>query len=114
MTEERRAPRYSRDDLIAICEDAIVPVAKWHDRDSARSQELVGKAWALLRADADFEVSYEPEDEHDRCVTDDRTIWLTITYPGFGSFDWGGEDEQLLVYLPTPQRIAERSGRDWY
>lgn len=114
LAGERIPRRYSRDDLIAICEDAVVPVKRWHDRDSAKSQETVGMAWALLRAGADFAVSYEPEDEHDQCVTDEDTIWLTITYPGFGTFDWGGEHERLLVYLPTPERMAESGERDWY
>lgn len=105
---------YTRDELIDICERAVVPVGRWRDRDSAHSQEKVGMAWALLKAGADFKVRETGADEHDRCVTDERTIWLDITYPGFAKFDWGGDDERLLVYLPTPARLEERSGHDWY
>ena len=107
-------PRYTRADLIEICERAIVPHDKWTDRDTPRSQTRVGEAWALLKAGCDFDVTYKPRYERDGCVTDDQTIWLEITHDDFGTFDWGGPQEVETFYLPTPKRIDAHEGRDWY
>jgi len=110
MSDE--AVTYSRDVLVAICERAVVPVKDWHDRDSAGAQEGVGKAWVLLRAGADFKVRTEGN-----CATDDRTIWVDFTFPGFQAFEWGHDAEFLsheLIYLPTPGRLAAAAGSDWY
>ena len=104
------ASSYTRDELVAICERAVVPHAMWGDRDTASAQEGVGKAWAFLRAGCNFHVITEG----DRCVTDDRTIWVEITHDNFGVIDWGGPQETETFYLPTPARLDATAGRDWY
>lgn len=101
---------YTRDELVAICEQAVVPHEQWSDRDTASAQEGVGKAWAFLRAGCDFLV----RTEGGLCVTDEQTIWIEITHDNFGVIDWGGPQETERFYLPTPARLASTSGEDWY
>lgn len=100
---------YTRDDLIIICERAVVPHNAWSDRDTPRSQEGVGKVWAFLRAGCDFRVLISGD-----LVTDDRTIWLEIDHDDFGTRDWGGPGDTELFYLPTPNRLDATDGEDWY
>lgn len=104
---------YDRDELISICEAAIVPMGKWNNRDSAQSHEGIGRAWAMLRSGAYFLVRKSPEYDGDRCVTDDRTIWVDITWHGFDYFEVGDETTETF-YLPTRERLEARPGMDWY
>ena len=101
---------YTRDDLIAICERAVVPHDRWNDRDTDSAQQGVGKAWVYLRAGCGFRVIYDG----DLCVTDDLTIWVEITHDDFGVIDWGGPQVTDTFYLPTPARLDATAGRDWY
>lgn len=107
---------YSREQLVEICEKAVVPVEHWLDRDTPSTQEKIGTAWALLKAGCEFKVCYAPENatETRGCWTDEYTIWIEITYPTFGTFDWGADHEVDTFYLPTLERLAERAGKDWY
>ncbi|VXC06823.1 hypothetical protein [Aeromicrobium sp. 9AM] len=104
---------YTREDLIAICEKAIVPESDWSDRDSQRSQVKIGQAWALLKAGCDWHLADDPE-------TDARTIWIEIYSQGFNWFEGGydGRDDEFLTrdlfYLPTPGRLIKADGKDWY
>lgn len=99
---------YTREELIAICEAAIVPMEHWSNRDSSSAQEQVGQAWALLRAGAPFTLrTHDP-------ATDERTIWVDIERKGFCYFEVDGPLEMDLFYLPTRARLEDRSGRDWY
>ena len=106
---------YDRDELVGICEAAIVPMDHWHDRDSAGAHEQVGRAWALLRAGCPFRVRWEPEHDGDGCVTSEGTVWVAIEWRGFQSFENGREwDQEETFYLPTRKRLAEAGGKDWY
>lgn len=100
----------SRAELVALCEAAIVPMGKWHDRDSATAHEQVGRAWALLRAGAPFTVCSEPP-----CATDNEMVWVYISWRGFDSFELGDDGSlRETFYIPTRQRITASAGRDWY
>jgi hypothetical protein len=103
---------YSREELISICEQAIVPETEWRNRDTPHSQERVGICWALLKAGCEFEIA----SHGGQCSTDERTIWLTVKHMTFASFEYGryGNDEYEIFYLPTPERLKQREGRDWY
>lgn len=105
-TEKAVSGRPTRDDLIALCERGVVPVDRWYNRDSASAQKQLGEARALLSAGCDFTLSADP-------ASDQSTWWVRITYPGFGHFDWGGEWEDDLFYIPTAERLERRDG-DWY
>jgi len=103
-------PSYTREDLVALCEQAIVPESKWHDRDSQKSQVRIGTAWALLRAGCDFDDVTSDPDLGDY----GGTIWIRIYSRGFNYFDWDGELEDDLFYIPTSERLDRASGKDWY
>ena len=102
--------KYSRENLIMICERAVVPHKDWSDRDSYFAQIGVGQAWSLLKAGAPFEVMRGDF----ACSTDDQTIWIKITCKGFAAFDYGGADERKTYYLPTDARLTASEGGDWY
>jgi hypothetical protein len=117
----RPKTKYTRAELIDICERARVLEIHWSDRDSESAQRQVGECWSLLRADCEFEVLYEPGES---CSTDDQTIWVRTYSKGFNYFEGcghGDSEEECrecmrkeLHYLPTHKRIAEANGRDWY
>lgn len=96
----------TRDELIQLCHDAIVPQERWNDRDSAIAHRQLGECLALLRAGCEFSIEGD---------TTDETIWVRITYRGFAAFEYG--DDQLAhhkFYVPTRARLDRASGEDWY
>jgi len=134
----------NRDELISICEDAIVPWQNWQNRDSGSSQYLVTDIYSLLKAGCDYEVTIE----------NGETIWITfidVTYDivrdaidNYNLYcddideykEANPEDEMfygyglslgeisvknindgnyhLSGYLPTRKRLKESDGEDWY
>lgn len=109
---------YTREELVAICERAVVPVEKWRNRDSASAQNGVGQAWVLLKAGCEFHIHPNPPAGQHGCFTDADTIWLDLEFPGFSAFEYGRSDhhywEDETVYLPTPERLERSAGNDWY
>lgn len=113
---------YTREELIAICERAVVPMEQWGNRDSDSAQTQLGQTWAYLRAGVPFKVCVAPDGSTDShyLATDERTIWvLFYDIEGFGYFERGGDEPDdgkrtEMSYLPTPARLDERAGRDWY
>jgi len=107
---------YSRENLIAICDAAIVPEEFWDNPRTPQTQKMVGILWAQLRAGCEFTVHVEAVDEFDCFVSDDQTIWLDVE-----SIELKMHEKHLdkkhkrieLFYLPTPKRLRECSGRDW-
>ena len=104
---------YTREELIDICERAIVPVEKWGNRDSPGAHEKLGLCLVMLKAGCRFHVTYHG-DKNDPCITNDSTIWLYVFWPSFGTIEYGGAESEEHFYLPTPQRLEQRKGRDWY
>jgi hypothetical protein len=100
-----------REQLIALCERAVVPVENWRNRDSSDAQKQVGEALMLLRAGAEYVEATSPEQADD-------TIWIYIYYPGFTAFEYGSADranwERELFYIPTAARLDRANGKDWY
>lgn len=106
---------YSREELIEICERAIVPIDKWGNRDSPSAHEKLGVCLVMLKAGAEFTVHRPPNIDERGCFTDERTIWLTLQWHNFSDFEYGtkfGESDSF--YLPTPARLDQTAGRDWY
>jgi len=104
---------YTREELIEICERAIVAEENWHNRDSASSQTKVGQCWALLKAGCKFKI----EKEENNISTNWSTIWLHIYFDGFAVFEGTlpkGQKCEELYYLPTPGRLDSAQGGDWY
>ncbi|QDF17163.1 RNA-binding protein [Gordonia phage William] len=97
--------RISREELIELCSDGVVPQGKWRNRDSAAAQIQLGKARALLAAGCEFYVF------SDKIATDDRTIWVEITWFGFSHFEYGGNaTDDDTFYIPTRTRLNEVNG----
>lgn len=111
----------SREALIALCEAAAVPMDKWRNRDSASAQQQVGQALALLRAGCPFTVLRGQPTAHynGHLLSDDKTLWVDISFRGFQAFEYGGgrEDgywDDETFYLPAAARLQEAAGNDWY
>lgn len=98
----------TREELITLCELALVSQDKWHDRDSERSQAHIGKCWALLKAGCEFRPSTEAP-----CITDEKTIWIEVISKGFDYFEVGNLKKNTF-YLPTLKRLQQCKGGDWY
>lgn len=110
---------YTREQLIQICEMAIVPQDKWNNRDTASAQLGVGKCLVLLKSGCYFEI----QRGEGACSTDEETIWIQFWVKDFGFFEGnnddtkgnkGNWDQVYHYYLPTLKRLNDRIGRDWY
>ena len=99
---------FTREQLVSICERAIVPENEWGNRDSGDAHRQLGEAWALLKAGCPYRVLHDED-----LNTNDKTIWLEISYDGFGSVESGEHHlESETFYLPTEEHL-KREG-DWY
>lgn len=108
--------KYTREELLDICENAFVQESDWSNRDSCNSQAKLGTAYAFLRCGCEYQVmTKETEDDGCGCITNDRTIWLRFFVQDFMAFEYGdGPNEwEDIFYLPTPQRLEKKTG-DWY
>lgn len=112
---------YTREQLIKICEQAFVPHKKWNNRDSAMSQESLGKAYAFLKTGCHFEIQTKNNtSEGCACVTNERTIWIQfwvrdfMWFEGCDNDERGNENLDYHFYLPTQKRLDEVKGSDWY
>lgn len=110
----------TREELVALCERAVVPEEKWLDRDSAEAQRQVGACWAQLKAGCRFDVHQVEGAEYDM-NTDEDTVWLTVRAKGFQyveAFEPGDDPLDYLddesYYLPTPALLERAAGGDWY
>lgn len=100
----------AREDLIALCEEAIRPESVWRNRDSAGAHRQVGEAWALLKAGCDFGLIRSGS-----LTTDMNTIWVEISYRGFNAFEYGSDhNEADTFYIPTAGRLSRAGEGDWY
>ena len=112
--------KYTRENLLKICEQAFVSEDKWRNRDSESSQSQLGECYALLKDGCEFEVIYDD----DICGTDEDTIWLYTYSKGFVYWEscWPDDTEEERkcykekkhFYLPTQKKLDEANGRDWY
>ncbi|MBD2503916.1 hypothetical protein [Anabaena azotica] len=92
----------TREELIALCQRAIVKESNWRNRDSFLSQENIGRCWALLQADCQYEI-----------VENSRTWDLEFEVRGFQYFEIG-EIEIVSGYIPKQELLDAKSGNDWY
>ena len=113
--ENAKDYEYTREQLIEICEAAIVPQSDWWNRDSPSAQEGVAIIWGKLKAGCDFRVTPRNPQDKGGCFTDDETIWITVYWKNFAYFegDAHGRDE-YHGYLPTPKKLEQNDGNDWY
>lgn len=108
-------PTLSRDELIQLCADGIVPQKDWRNRDSSGAQIQLGQARALLASGCEFYVLHGTSRHSLR--TDEETIWVSIQWFGFDHFEYGRESgmtEDDTFYIPTRARLDAAAGKDWY
>ena len=124
---------YTREDLIQICQDSVVPYTKWSNRDSYSSQVGVSSIYQGLVAGIDYKHRVDCE-----------TIWISFEKPteeqkidiyykyylNIDSIDDYLEENEgsemfydsginwnsdfLAGYLPTRKRLDDADGDDWY
>ncbi len=129
--------RYSRNKLIELCQRAVVPCTRWHDRDSYCAQRSVQSIYEGLTAGLKFH-AYESEDgetiyvrfkqpiDIDKLRT--KGLYLNIDSlenywdecdPNFETemFDGSGIDFRSSYtesYMPSEKRLDRVEGDDWY
>lgn len=133
-----------RDDLIKLCEDAVVHHTKWKNRDSYTAQNSIKSIYEGLTAGLKFRVL--TEEISPTYYSDDRTIIIEFIQPiDFNKlktakhleissredyfkdcdpehdtemFDGDGIDFYLhytISYMPTRKRLEDcGAGNDWY
>ena len=125
-----------REELIQICKDAVVPYTKWRNRDSYAAQVNIASIYQGLcaginyiltgeRYDAIWIEFEEPTEDQINDLSkynlgiDSREDYLA----GFSEdddpemFDGNGidwTDSYKGGYLPTPERLKQVNGGDWY
>lgn len=100
---------YTREQLIDICERAIVPQDKWSDRDSASAHEKVGISYVYLKAGVEFDIV----DEDEILQPDEFTIWIKFKVKGFNYTEMG-EYDVATCYIPSEKALDKAKGEDWY
>src|SRR5258705_8782759 len=103
--------KYTRKELIDICEKSIVNQSKWENRDSASNHINVGKCWTLLKSGCKFEIATKEKEFISNCITDNDTIWIQFWVKDFCWHDTLDADEEeypngvqsseYFFYLPT-------------
>lgn len=99
----------SRKFFLDLCDRALVPQERWHDRDSEGAQRQVGEARQLLLAGCPFKVIRQDEFTQ----SDIWTWWLEITSKGFNYFEEGILNKSTF-YIPTNRSLKRAAGGDWY
>jgi hypothetical protein len=96
----------NRDELIALCEKAIVNESLWSDRDSSSAQRQIGELWALLKAGCEFKLEKNESP---------GTHSVLVRFNGFSHWVWDKttKDEDVF-YLPTEAKLERANGGDWY
>jgi len=126
---------FTKNDLISLCERAVVPCEDWRDRDSASAQNGLYEIYIRLNADIPYTyrveneetiwISFEkPTDEqleniskYNLCVdtVDDYRERVSndpdyeMFYPGFYDIE-----DAFSTYMPTEKRLLSVDGEDWY
>jgi hypothetical protein len=96
----------TREEIIAICDRAVVQHDKWSDRDSYSAQEQVAMLRALMLAGCDFEM-----DTH--MSHNDGIVWVRVACRTFTAFEYGEMGSETF-YIPTIARLEDTAGEDWY
>ena len=117
---------YERNEMIALCDQAVVPVDKWMDRDSCKAHQQIGQLRMLLKAGCNFEIMTkytEKDSQMPEMCTSKNTIWVRVFGPDFKWVEMHGIDdvpedynkhEIDTFYLPTYSKVKAADGEDWY
>ncbi len=99
---------YTREELIELCDKAIVPERIWRDRDSHEAQKNIAVCRGLLLCGCDFTILTIGD-----LKTDNNTIWIEISADGFACFE-GGHKVTENFYIPSATRLLNHINKDWY
>jgi hypothetical protein len=131
--DEAENESYSRNELISICENSVVPYFCWENRDSYIAQVNISTAYSLLKSGAPYKID----------SVDEETIWLsfpiteevfdekckyTLTIDSrddylaehgydkemFEANQLARSDTYYTAFLPTLKRLSAAAGKDWY
>lgn len=127
---------YSREELIELCKESIVPCSKWNDRDSYSAQQKVQLIFEGLTGGVEYTyniegktiwIDFEPattvqKDNMSYIEIDSRDNyceWYLSEYVEEfsgkmfegGWVDWNKNNHG---YLPTKEKLEEVDGEDWY
>ena len=89
-----------REDLIRLCEDAVVPNNRWASADTYYAQAQLASLWLFLKAGCKFKLDEE----------ENGTVWVVVTFYQPGTKLHITSD----YYLPTRKRLNSANGKDWY
>lgn len=114
----------TREELISLCERAIVPQEKWQNRDSESAQKGVGRVWQLLKCGCKYEIC--TKDNSPDYYSDAETWKIKFWVQSFMWFENGIEDDDedgydtdsngqyLSFFIPTEKSLEAADGEDWY
>lgn len=113
----------TREELIALCEKAIVPQDKWSNRDSESAQQNIGRCCQLLKCGCKFQIL--TKENHPNYCSDEETWKLHFWVHNFNWFEnytsdendgyRSGSDGKLLTFfIPTNKALKKANGDDWY
>ena len=122
------------EDLIKICEDAVVPYNKWHDRDSYSAQMNIQDIYKRLKAGIEYTISNDHsfnsiqidfKKPTETQVEEMKNHYLNIDSLEDYRKEYGYDDEMFNAYpddvhsyssgyLPTREKLNEVNGDDWY
>jgi len=126
---------YTREELMNICENAVVHHTKWSDRDSYSAQVMIASVYEGLSAGFDFVIG---KDTNDKIIyiefknidmeklKDARYLSISSREEYFEECDPNYDTEMFVGYgiefnssyhcgyMPTQKRLEEVDGDDWY
>jgi len=127
--------KLSREQLIELCEKAVVPCDKWHDRDSYCAQREIASIYSGLKAGIDYNATLDesgntihidftsPTEEQRKLIGNynlpidsleqyrEKFGYDNEMFNGNG-IDWSSNS--LFSYMPSPKGLADSEGGDWY
>lgn len=126
---------YTREELINICERAVVPFLEWNNRDSYSSQVQLVDIHRLLIIGAEFEIKIDHETISINFINLTENIKGKYRDIGYelqidsleDYFEEFGRDNEMFEsngididckygcsgYLPTQKRLEDADGRDY-
>jgi hypothetical protein len=99
--------------LIEAIRKAMVPHAQWDNAGSADAMLRLAQAKALLELGCRWSQLVEDWTFEDRS----NALWYVVYYNGPTTFaqegPTAGEEESLIFYVPTKERLARLTRPDW-
>lgn len=95
----------TRENLIALCEQGIVPVEKWVNEFMPGAQQQLSHCCSLLKAGCSFEASTQGIDDY---------YYVQVTCPTFETITEKKPWTRSGFYIPTETRLKASKGGDWY